>query len=102
MTSKGVRKKSGGIQKGYKYPKTLEFRERCDENGFIIVEEYIKLYKDTKDPDKKLSILREMAKYCYAIPIDHAPKDEIDNRSDENEEHSIRDILDAIDVTPKK
>lgn len=99
------RKKTGGIQKGYRYPKTLEFRERCDENGFIIVEEYIKLYKETKDPEKKLGILREMARYCYPIPIDHAPKESTEDQEtdlDESEEHSIRDILEAIDVTPKK
>lgn len=98
------RKKTGGIQKGYRYQKTLEFKERCDANGFIIVEEYIKLYNNIKDPDKKRSILSEMAKYCYAIPQDHSPSnlEETNDDDDTNEEHSIRDILEAIDVTPKK
>lgn len=97
-------KKTGGIQKGYKYLKTVEFALRCDEKNFIIADEFIKLFKETQDSLLKLDILREMAKYRYAQPKDHEP-DPADQGNDESENQdqiSISDIFNVIDVTPKK
>lgn len=95
-------KKTGGIQKGYKYPKTIEFAMRCDENNFFIAEEMIKLFKNTSDQILKFEILKEMAKYRYAQPKDHNNKEDDSNQTDSPQDISISDILHAIDVTPKK
>jgi hypothetical protein len=106
MPKSGSRPKTGGIQKGYVYPKTLEFKNRLDQNGFYIVEELIKLYQesDPKKPFFKLAILQEMMKYSYAIPKDYEkPKDPSENEEGETEtDISINDILTMIDVTPSK
>ena len=96
------RPKTGGIQKGYKYAKTIEFAARCDAQKFIVVEEFIKLFKTCHDPIMKLEILREMAKYNYAIPRDYeTTEEEVDHESPSGA-ISMADILHAIDVTPKK
>lgn len=97
-------KKTGGIQKGYKYLKTVEFAVRCDEQKFIIAEEFIKLFKESDDNFLKLEILKEMAKYRYAQPKDHEPSadDQDDDDNDNSEQISISDIFNVIDVTPKK
>lgn len=94
-------KKTGGIQKGFKYPKTVEFSARCDSLGFIVVEEMIKLFKSCHDPIMKLEILREMAKYNYAIPRDNGPEEELPDPESAGS-ISLSDILHAIDVTPKQ
>lgn len=103
-------KKTGGIQKGFKYPKTLEFKEKCDENGFVIVDEFIKLFRKVgKKKDKEylqLAILQEMAKYQFAIPRDYGPLENPPPDSDANQSGdkpmSMDDILALTDVTPKK
>ena len=68
---------NSGRKLGVKNKKTLAFLEACDEQGFLIVEELIDLYKETEDERMKLEILKEMAKYSYAIPkeLEQKPED---------------------------
>ncbi len=96
--------KTGGIQKGYVYPKTLEFKKSLDENGFYIAEELIKLFNeaDPKQPFFKLAILQEMAKYSYAIPRDNGAGPEAPRGEGQEDKITIDDILTMIDVTPNK
>ena len=94
------KKKFGGMKKGYKFTKTVEFSFRCDEKDFIIVEEFIKLYKSTHDQLLKFEILKEMAKYRYAIPKDNEPVSAKED-SETGAIITINDILHSIDVTPK-
>lgn len=98
--------KTGGIQKGYVYPKTLEFKKRLDENGFYIVEEFIKLYNETdskKFPFMKLNILQEMSKYCFAVPRDSGPTPEENTPGEgKGDDITLKEILTMIDVTPVK
>jgi len=97
-------KKTGGIQKGYKYLKTVEFALRCDEQKFFIADEMIKLFKKSDDDFLRLEILKEMAKYRYAQPKDHEPTagEQDDDDNENSEQISISDIFNVIDVTPKK
>lgn len=68
---KGMTKvKGSGRKLGVKNKRTLAFLETCDDNGFIIVEEFIKLFQETDNENLKLEILKEMSKYSYTVPKD--------------------------------
>lgn len=87
-------KKTGGIQKGYKYSKTLAFKEACDAKGFAIVDKLIGLFENTENEFLQFQILQEMAKYVYAVPKDYGEESSDDSNNDPSNE--LRDVSNSL------
>lgn len=80
MNPPAKRKRIGGIQKGYVYPKTKLFRQALDDRGFLVPDKLIELFNsiqgdDSKDIYLKLEILKEMNKYSYPVPRDYTEEE---------------------------
>lgn len=75
---------NSGRKPGVKNKRTIAFMEACDDKGFLIVDEFIKLFDESTNENLKLEILKEMAKYSYTVPKepDKNPDDDKENQFD--------------------
>lgn len=82
-------KKTGGIQKGYRYPDTLKAKDLCAEEGIEPIKELIRIMNSTENEFIQLSAVKELCKYCYSIPRDTG-------EDKNNSEDAINEFLNRI------
>lgn len=95
MNLPAKKKKTGGIQKGYVYPKTVAFRQALDDKGFYVPDKLIELYNQIPDEKQflKLEILKEMNRYCYPVPKDYGEGEKPIDLTEKLKDVSTSDLL---------
>lgn len=94
--------KRGGRQKGTPNKSTAEFRALMQLCGFNLPSEIVALYRATDNDIVKFKLLELLAAYSYTKPKVEISKEEENSDQDDDQIITIEDVLNIVDVTPRK